>query len=497
MNKSRKVIIIGAGVGGLVTGIILARKGYQVTLFEKNASPGGRCGQVTRDGHRFDTGATFLMMPEVYERTYAAFGKDINRELQLCMMDPAYKIKFKGGKEISFTSDIALLQKQFEAIEPGSYYEFLKLLPAGYKAYHTSVRHVIDHCFSSFFDPAMFKQLYILLKYKALANHYRFISRHFRSEELRSLFTFQNLYVGQNPLNSPGIFFFMPFMELTSGVLYPRGGMHQIILNLVSIAQENNVEIVLNSPVRKIETGNRVAKGVIMEDSTFHQADIIVANADLPYAYNSLLPESKTSGRLNKMNYTCSAIVFHWGVDTVYPQLEQHNVFISGNIRDSFRTVFRDKSAPDDPTIYLHSPVKSDKSAAPPGHDSLSAIVHAGHVDEQKKQDWDILKEKARHSIMKRLALEGIDDLEEHIKFEICHTPDIFRANFNLTRGAVFGSLGHEINQMAYFRPRNQHRRYRNLYFVGGSTQPGSGIPLVLISSKLVTGQILKDTGNG
>jgi len=492
MAENKKVIIIGAGIGGIVTGINLARKGFNVTVYEKNETLGGRCGQINRDGHRFDLGATFLMMPEIYESTYASFGKDIHNELDLILSDPAYKVRFNSGREILFTYNLASLQKQFDQIEPGSFRTFLKLLPVGHKAYHDSVRHVIDHNFDSFLDPGIFKQLYILTRYKALSNHYKFIGRHFKTEELRSLFTFQNLYLGQNPLNSPGIFFFIPFMELTSGVMFPRGGMHQVIKNLVTIAQEHNVVLCPSSPVKKIKTGTGRVDGVVMEDDTFHRADIIVANADLPYVYNSLLPESKTSRRLDRMNYTCSAMVFHWGVDRIYPSLEQHNVFVSGNPSESFDTIFRDKSIPGDPTIYIHSPVRSDSSAAPPGQDSITAIVHTGHVDEGIKQDWEAMKEYARHAILDRLAREGMNDLVQHIKFEICHTPENFRAFFNLSHGSVFGSLGHDITQMAYFRPRNRHRLFRNLYFAGGSTQPGSGIPLVLISSKLVTEQILK-----
>ena len=478
MSQDRKVIIIGAGIGGIVTGINLARKGYRVTIYEKNSSFGGRCGQVSHEGHRFDTGATFLMMPEVYERTYTAIGKNIHKELDLRLTDPAYRIKFRGEKEIFFTSSLTSLQKQLNQIEPGSFEKFLKLLPSGYQAYHDSIRHVIDHNFGSFFDSNLFKQLYILIRYKALANHYRFISKHFKTEELRSLFTFQNLYLGQNPLNSPGIFFFIPFMELTSGVMFPKGGMHQVIKSLVSIAKENDAELLPDSTVKQIKTGQGRVEGVILEDGSFHPADIIVANADLPYVYNSLLPKSKISGRLDRMKYTCSALVFHWGVDKTYPQLLQHNVFVSGDPSGSFKTIFKDKSIPADPTIYLHSPVRSDLSAAPPGQDSMTAIVHAGHVDITKQQDWELLKESSRQNIFNRLAAEGIPDLNKHIKFEICHTPETFQQYFNLSHGSVFGSLGHGITQMAYFRPRNRHRLFRNLYFVGGSTQPGSGIPL-------------------
>ncbi|UCG27410.1 MAG: phytoene desaturase [Bacteroidales bacterium] len=492
MGSNNNVVIIGAGLGGITAGIHLARQGYNVSIYEKNTFPGGRCGNFFKDGHRFDIGATFLMMPEIYEKTYASFGRIFTEELKLYRMDPVYKVKFKEREEIFFTSDLAILKKQFEGIENGSYNKFLRLMPKGYDAYKKSLRYIIDHNYNSLLDFSLIKYCFLLLKLNALTRHYNFIKRYFKSEVLRTILTFQNLYMGKDPSRASSLFFFIPFMELTSGVFFPRGGMHQVVENFVSIAREHDVKIHLNSPVKEIKVNNGTATGILMEDGSFHEADIIISNADLPWVYNNLLPKNKLAGKLNKLKYTSSAFVFFWGLDTVYPQFEQHNVYVSGRHNENFSTIFTDKSIPDEPTIYVHSPVKSDKSAAPEGQDSIMAIVHTGHIDNRKEQNWETLKTLARQAILKRLAEEGMTDFKSHIKFEVCYTPKTWQSLFNLTNGSAFGSLGHEILQMGYFRPRNQHKTYKNLYFVGGSTHPGSGTPLALISAKLVTERIIK-----
>jgi phytoene desaturase len=489
MQKEKKIIVIGAGIGGIVTAGYFVRQGYQVSIFEKNEYPGGRCGTYVRDGHRFDIGATFLMMPDKYERAFSSVGKDMQEELDLIRIDPVYKIKFRDHREIEFTSDLARLREQLEQLEKGSYGRFLKLMTKGFRAYRESMQ-LIDRNYFRVLDPSLLKYPNLLIRHKAFHNHYKFISRYFRSEELRILFTFQNLYLGQNPFTASGLYFLLPFMELADGVLFPRGGMHKIAERILSAAQEHGARLYINSPVTKIEVENNMAKGVLLRDGSFHAADIIVSNADLPYVYRHLLPWSRKAARLKQRKYSCSAVVFHWGVDKNYPQLLQHTVFVSDEHRESCRAIFKDKSLPDDPSIYVHSPVKSDASAAPEDQDSITAIVHTGNFDESENHDWADLKERARKAVLKRFEEEGLQGFEKHIKFEICYTPHTWQTQFNLTKGGTFGSLGHNILQMGFLRPGNQHKKYRNLYFVGGSTQPGSGMPLALISANLVCERI-------
>jgi phytoene desaturase len=251
------------------------------------------------------------------------------------------------------------------------------------------------------------------------------------------------------------------------------------------------VQFHFNSDVSRIEIKEKKAEGIILTDGTKVKADIIVANADLPFVYRKLLPDKRKSAHIDRMKYSCSAICFHWGLDKVYPQLGHHNVFLSDSFRDGLDRIFIDKSVNDRPTFYIHAPVRTDPAAAPQSHDTLSVIVGTGHIDKSKKQDWDELKLRTRNAIIERLKRFGLEDINEHIKVEICLTPENWESTCNISRGSVFGSLGHNMLQMGYFRPHNRHDRYHNLYFVGGSTHPGNGIPNILMSAKLVTERIM------
>jgi phytoene desaturase len=489
---AKNVIIVGSGIGGITTAILLARKGYHVKIVEKNSYPGGRCGQINRNGHRFDMGATLLMMTDIYEKTYRLFGRNIHEELDLIRMDPVYRIKFKDRDDIMFTSDLKKMQDTLERIEPGSYQHFLDYLNQSYRSYKLSMEHIIDRNYYRATDFFNLKNLVLLFRLNAFKNHFKHSGRYFKNELLRIVFTFQNIYVGQNPFESSAIFSMLPFMELTDGVWYPKGGMSQVVDNLLAIAREENVEIIYNSEVQNISVKNNKADGIKLTDGSFHPADIVVANADLPYVYQKLLPDGNPARKINKLNYTCSAFIFHWGMDKLFPQLEQHNVYVSDDYRKNIHAIFNEKSLPDDPSFYIHAPARTDKSAAPVNQDSISAIVPTGHLVEGREYDWNTIRDKARNSVVDRLSKEGIADFDKHIKFEICYTPGTWESQLNLTKGSVFGSLSHNLLQMGYMRPNNQHAHYKNLFFAGGSTHPGNGIPMVLISAKLTSEKIIR-----
>jgi phytoene desaturase len=191
------------------------------------------------------------------------------------------------------------------------------------------------------------------------------------------------------------------------------------------------------------------------------------------------------------MEYSCSAVCLHWGLDKIYPQLDHHNVFLSDGFKEGLEKIFRDKTIGDTPSFYVHAPVRSDPEAAPAGHDTLSFIIATGHIDPKREQEWSMIKQKAHNYAIERLKKAGLDDIEDHIKFEISFTPETWESACNVERGSVFGSLSHNILQMGWFRPHNRHKKYRNLYFVGGSTHPGNGIPNILMSAKLVSERII------
>ena len=487
----KTAVIIGAGIGGISTAIYLSKNGYSVSVYEKNQTAGGRCSQLIRDGHRFDLGATMLIMPAIYHEAFDSLGIPFFSETNIIPLDDLYHIYFDNNEILAFSSDKEKMKSQLEKAEPGSFVKSQKYVSAGYKIFQIGLNKLIGRNFYNLFQFANFKNLLMLLQLKIHISNYRYVKKFFRNPHLRMAYTFQNIYVGQSPFDSPALFSMVPAAELTEGSFFPEGGMFTVVEKLMSAAKDSGVEFFFNTPVKKIRINKNRAESIILEDLSEIKADVIVANADLPYVYHDLLPDSAYSRTLAAKKYSCSAICYHWGLDKVYPQLVHHNVFLSDEYREGLNCNFNEKSVNEHPSFYLHAPVRTDPSAAPENCDTFSVVVGAGHVDISKKQDWENLKNTTRAAVITRLKQLGLEDIEDHIKFEVCYTPESWETACNISRGSVFGSLAHNPLQMGYFRPHNQHDRYKNLYFVGGSTHPGNGIPNILLSARLTSERIL------
>ncbi|MDX1663564.1 MAG: phytoene desaturase family protein [Candidatus Promineifilaceae bacterium] len=494
MERDRSAIVIGAGLGGIATAARLARNGYDVTVVEKNSQAGGRCNQIWRDGHRFDIGPTLFLMPEVFAETYAAVGERMEEHLHLHRIDPTYRIYFQDGLELALTADLQKMQEQLEAIEPGSFGGLLRYLAEGHRHYKMSLKHFVGRNFYSLLDYFSPRNLPLLFQLKALVKHYDNIDNYFSDPRLKAAFTFQNMYLGLSPYDAPATYSLLQYTELADGVYFPEGGMYRIIESLVEIAESHGARFLYDAPVTAIEIADGQATGVRLEDGRTLSADVVVANADLPYVYEHLLQDEAQTEKLAKKKYTCSAIMFYWGVDKVYPELGHHNVFLADEYKASFDRIFQDYTLPDDPSFYVHAPARTDAAAAPAGEDTLMVLVPVGHLSDEVRQEWPALQARARETVLHGLKKIGVDDLEEHLKFEISYTPLDWQREYNLARGAAFG-LSHNFTQVGYLRPQNRHPQYHNLYFVGASTHPGTGLPIVLLSARLTTERILRDAG--
>jgi len=489
--NTKNVIVIGAGIGGITAAIHLAKQGLQVTVLEKNSRPGGRCDRLIQDGHHFDTGPTLLVMPLLYEAEFAALGTSMHEMLDLQRVDPTYHLVFDDASQLALTSDMKNLQEQLEQFEPGSFQGLLRYLDEGHRHYHLGIEKLVQPDFRKASDFFKLSNLPLVQQVKPLVKHYANMSTYFDDPRLKAAFTFQDVYMGLSPFEAPATFSMMPYTELAHGVWYPKGGMYQVVEALMSLAQEAGVQFQFNTTVDRIELNGRGARGIVAEDQHM-SADAVLANADLPYVYQNLLPQDGQAKKLDRKRYSCSVISFFWGVDKPYPALNPHTLFLANNYRENFDSIIQDLNLPANPSLYIHAPARLDPSMAPTGQDTLIGIVPVGHMSENGEQDWADLRDKAREHVFRRLRTLGITDLEEHIKFEVNFTPLSWRKRYNLVKGSTHG-LCHNLSQLGYFRPDNRHSTYHNLYFTGASTRPGTGMPTAMVSGRQSAQRILDD----
>jgi phytoene desaturase len=494
--RQTSVLVIGAGLGGIAAAAHLAQRGLHVTVLEKNSHPGGRCDHFSRGGHRFDTGPTLFIMPHVYEDEFAALGASLHDMLDLQRVDPTYRLVFDDGSQLALTSDLKAMHDQLEAIEPNSFQGYLRYVDEGHRHYHQAMQHLVKRDFRSASDFFNLRNLPLLFRLKPLSRHYNHMATYFNEPRLKSAFTFQDVYMGLSPFEAPATFSMMPYTELAHGVWYPQGGLYRVVEALMDIARQAGVEFAFNTAVRRIELNGKRAKGVLLENGQRLGSDAVLANADLPYVYQNLLPPDEQAQQLAHKRYSCSVISFFWGVDRPYRSLGPHTLFLADNYRANFDEIIRDLTIPTNPSLYIHAPARLDPAMAPAGEDTLIAIIPVGHLHEREDQDWKALIQQARQAVFHRLELLGIADLEAHIKFETCFTPLSWRKRYNLVKGSTHG-LCHNLMQLGYFRPANRHPGYHNLYFVGASTRPGTGMPTALISARLTAQRMVENLSDG
>jgi len=489
--KSKSVIVIGAGIGGIVAATHLAQHGIKVAVVEKNSHAGGRCDRMSRDGHHFDTGPTLLVMPLLYEAEFAALG--MREKLDLQRVDPTYRLFFDDGSQLALTSDMESMQEQLESIEAGSFQGLLRYMDEGQRHYHLSMERLVNRDFRKASDFFRLENIPLIHQLKPFVNHYGNMSNYFDDPRLKAAFTFQDIYMGLSPFEAPATFSMMPYTELAHGVYYPRGGMYSIVEALMQLARNAGVEFIFDSTVGQIDVNSTHARGIVIDCQKL-EADAVLANADLPYVYKNLLPDQKLANTLNRKRFSCSVISFFWGMDKTYEALGPHTLFLADDYRENFESIIRDLGLPANPSLYIHAPARLDPAMSPCGQDTLIAIVPVGHMSENGEQDWGQLRDEARRQVFRRLASIGITDLESHIKFETTFTPQSWRKRYNLMKGSTHGFC-HNLTQLGYFRPSNKHPHYHNLYFTGASTHPGTGMPTAMVSGRLVSERILDDLG--
>ncbi len=494
MTKQKQVVIIGAGIGGLCAAARMAHDGYKVTIYEKESIVGGRAHVIKQDGYTFDMGPTILMMTDVLYDTFAYCGENLDDYVSLSQLEPNYKTWFPDGETIEVSSNLPRFTKELARIDEKAPEQFYRFFADVAKIYRLARAKFIDKNFDKLTDFIDVPAGIELLKGRGLSKLYTFVSRYFTDWRLRQLFSFQSMYLGVTPYEAPAVYSVVSYMETGLGIWYPQGGMHALPRALQQLCEKLGVTIRLNTPINQILVYHGKVQGVELTDKQVIKCDIVISNADLTYSYRELV-DAKHRPKMSdkktaKLKQASSALLFYWGVDHDLPEMLHHNVYFSDDFKHNLNEIFHEKKLPDDPAFYVYIPTKTDPSLAPMGKHVLYILVPVPNL--QSDIDWDAAVEKTRARVLERMKTIMKLDLKKHIKTEAVFTPEDFLTKYNLTDGSAFG-LSHYFFQSGYFRPHNVSRDIKGLYFVGASTYPGSGVPMVTLSGKLVAERINHD----
>ena len=481
-----RVIVVGAGLGGLAAAARLAALGYHVTVVERHDVPGGRAGLWESRGFSFDTGPSMVMMLECWHRLFADLGRRIEDYLTLVKCDPNYRLTFADGSTLEMTTRLDQLFKNIEAMEPGCTPRARAFLKHTGELYRRGVPF-ISRNMNRVTSMLGAGRLGLRFGLSALGDLQRLVRKYVRDPRLQQALTFQTLYLGVSPYKALGVYGLLPFAELNGGIHYPVGGVHQLARALERLGAEFGATYQYGVAVTRLEKQGRAVTRVELADGRHLEADLVVCNADLPYAHAALLGEPHP--RSERFVYGNSAVLLCLGLDRTYPNLLHHNLVMPTDLEGACRQIFSEHRVPDEPPLYVVASTRTDPGQAPPGCENVFVLVPAPSQDPARPIDWSVEGPLVEARTLARLDATLMPGLRAHIVTSRRTTPDDFTARFGNLRGEAFG-LSHNFGQVGYFRPHNRHARYRNLYFVGQSTQPGCGVPMVLISAELVTQRI-------
>lgn len=492
-NPTKSAIIIGGGVGGLCTAARLLQNGYKVTVLEKEDKVGGRANRLSYKDYSFDMGPTLLMMTDVLYDTFEYCGKNLDDYITLLQLEPNYQVAFADKSRITVSSNLPKFHKELSKFDPKAPSQFYSYFSDVAEIYRVSRNNFIDKNFDSILDFINPKSGAQLIRRNGLTKLYNFVSKYFKDERLRQLFSFQSMYLGVSPHEAPAVYSVVNYMETGLGIWYPKGGMYKLSEALQKLVKDLGGEIITKAPVDEILIENKQAVGVRSKNQKF-LASTVIANSDLVYTYKNLISAqsrpSMPNEKLDNFKQASSALLFYWGVDDPCDGMLHHNVYLCQDFKKNLDEIFHEKVLPRDPSFYTYIPTKTDPSLAPKGKSVFYVLVPVPNL--LGKVNWEAGIKRIKKQVLKRLSTEFGLDISAKIKAEKIFTPKDFETKFNLYNGSAFG-LSHHFFQSGYFRPSNKSRDIKNLYFVGASTYPGGGIPMVTLSAKLVVERILKD----
>ncbi len=478
--KQKRAVIIGGGLGGLATALRLAKTGWHVTVCEQSESFGGKMNSWSEGGFRFDTGPSLITMPWVFEDLFRAAGSQLKDHVELLRLHPLAAYVYDDGTKFTYTPSLPEWLATLRQLEPRDVDGFLKFMQLGAQLFEVSKqtflrRSPLDWPQAS--DASVLRHL--PLRY-GWGNYHRTIAALFRSPHLQQMFDRYPTYVGSSPYAAPATLAVIPYLEYAFGGWYARGGLYRIVESLLELAKATGIELLLRAAVTRIERDGTTVKSVQLNDGTRLPADVVVMNGDASDA-PKLLGEPNGKG-LPLEQRSMSGLVFLFGVRRSLPELQHHSVYFSADYQREFAQLFNERRFPDDPTVYVNAPSRSDRSLVPGEGEALFVMANAPANDTDA---WDEAQiGAARQNVFARLRRSGFPDIEPDIVVSDVWTPRRIATCYLMPGGAIYGTHSHGWRR-AFLRPPNKDAKVAGLYYVGGSTHPGGGTPTVLLSAQI------------
>lgn len=491
---SKRVVIVGAGPGGLASAMLLGKAGADVTLLEKEGQVGGRTSSIKGKGYTFDAGPTFFMYPLVLEKIYSQCGWTLAEEVELLKLDPHYRLYFEGRGNLEMNSDMEHMEHEIGKFSVEDGRKFANFMRDNRRKLN-AFKPILERPFNSALDLLNPKYVPVLPLLRPRASVESDLRRHFSDQDIRLACAFQSKYLGMSPFRCPSLFTILSFLEYEYGITHPKGGCAQVSRDMAAKAESLGVEIRLEEPVRELKLAGRRAVGAITDKGEY-DCDALLINEDFAYAMNELVPDGLrrrwSDARLKRKKYSCSTFMLYLGIDDVYPQLQHHNVFLSSEYKQNLEDIETNHRLSDNPSFYVCNPCLRDPSMAPKGKSALYVLVPVTH--EHPQVDWDEETPRYRALVIEQLKKVGVELDEAKIEFEKVATPPDWRRDYSVYNGAVF-NLAHSLDQMLYRRPRNRFEELDSVYLTGGGTHPGSGLPVIYESARISAGMIGRDIG--
>ena len=493
--RRERVAVIGLGLGGLSAAISLATEGFQVTAFEKNEKAGGKLNLLRKEGFAFDLGPSILTLPHIFQALFARVGRTLSDYVDIQEVKPHWRNFFEDGTVIDLTPDLREMEKELAALpqnEADGFFEYLeysrrlcKITEEGYFA--KGLDRFMD--LVRFYGP-----LRSLLGFDVLRNMDAGVKRFVRSQKLVDILNYFIKYVGSSPYDAPALLNLLPYIQFGYGLWYVKGGMYNLAVGLERLLRELGGVVHYGQEVVSLDRDGSRITGLTLRDGSRVEADIFVSNMEVIPAYERLTRESPGFlKRYAKFAPSCSGLVLHLGVNKIYPQLAHHNFFYAKDARAHFDSVFHKEELSHDPTLYLVAPCKTDPSQAPEGCEIIKVLPHIPHLKEKNpftKSEYLALRDR----VLDKLERMGLTDLRRHIVVEDMWTPEDIQSRYFSNKGSIYGVVSDRYKNLGFKAPRRSEA-YPNLYFVGGSVNPGGGMPMVTLSGQLVRDKILSDLG--